>query len=568
MLDSRRLENSKGPVPADWTIICTPLRAHEWEVSLRHHPDEWYREYLVRGMREGFRIGFKYSECSCKSAKTNMQSAVQNPQVIDDYLSREVALGRVLGPLEPSTCQSLHINRFGVIPKGHQVGKWRLILDLSYPSGASVNDGIEPELCSLKYTSVDEAVRIVCQLGAGALLAKFDVESAYRLIPVHPDDRMLLGMLWKEKAYVDMSLPFGLRSAPKIFTAVADALHWILTQQGTTARHYLDDFLLFGAPGSEECTVALQRSLQCCARLGVPIASHKTEGPSTKIVFLGIELDTDAGIVRLPHQKLIRLKAEIVKWLSRKSCTKRELLSLIGQLQHACCVVKPGRTFLRRMISLSTVAKELHHKIRLNVGFRSDLQWWASFLPRWNGVSMFAGGHPHRFSVTVTSDASGSWGCGAFNCQGGWFQLQWPESWSSIHITVKELLPIVMSVAVWGHRWQGKCVRCRCDNAAVVAIIRKGSSKEPRVMHLMRSLFFFLASYDITLWSVHVPGILNGAADALSRNDHLSFLSQVPSAQPLPEEIQPVLMEALVHKQPDWTSPSWTNLLTSTLRRV
>ena len=76
-----------------------------------------------------------------------------------------------------------------------------------------MNDGIEPELCTLRYTSVDEAARRVCALGVGTQLAKFDVESAYRIVPVHPEDRPLLGMQWKERLYIDTALPFGLRSA-------------------------------------------------------------------------------------------------------------------------------------------------------------------------------------------------------------------------------------------------------------------------------------------------------------------------------------------------------------------
>ena len=64
----------------------------------------------------------------------------------------------------------------------------------SGPRGASVNDGIEKELCSLKYVYVDEAMREVLVLGQGTQLAKFDIKSAYRLIPVHTDDRPLLGM--------------------------------------------------------------------------------------------------------------------------------------------------------------------------------------------------------------------------------------------------------------------------------------------------------------------------------------------------------------------------------------
>ena len=176
---------------------------------------------------------------------------------------------------------------------------------------------------------------------------RFDIESAYRLIPVHLDDRPLLGMVWKGKLYVDTTLPFGLKSAPKLFSVVADALQWIMEQNRVPGLlQYLDDFLVLGAPDSPERRQALEQPLWLCELLGVPVAMLKTEGPATVIVFLGIELDTVARILRLPKKKLHRLQTEIGKWTGWHSCTKRELLSLIGQLQHACCVVNPylGKT--------------------------------------------------------------------------------------------------------------------------------------------------------------------------------------------------------------------------------
>ena len=81
------------------------------------------------------------------------------------------------------------MNRFGVIPEGHNTGKWRLITDLSFPPGRSVNDGVDPDLCSLTYTTVDHVAEIAVSLGKGTLLAKQDIESAYCLVPVHPQDR-------------------------------------------------------------------------------------------------------------------------------------------------------------------------------------------------------------------------------------------------------------------------------------------------------------------------------------------------------------------------------------------
>ena len=174
---------------------------------------------------------------------------------------------------------------------------------------------------------------------------------------------------------------------------------------------------------------------------------------------------------------------------------------------------------------------------------------------------MMLGMTQYHYSGMITSDASGAWGCGAYSSVGEWFQLEWPRSWRGVHITVQELLPVVVAVALWGKQWQGKSIRCRCDNAAAVAIINSGSSKDDRAMHLMRSLFFFLAKYNVALWAEHIPGGQNGAADALSRNNYLSFLSQVPSARRAPSLIPPGLLQALVLKQPDWTSRSWTMLL-------
>ena len=106
-------------------------------------------------------------------------------------------------------------------------------------------------------------------------------------------------------------------------------------------------------------------------------------------------------------------------------------------------------------------------------------------------------------------------------------------------------------------------MRCLCDNAAVVAIINSGRSKVERAMHLMRSLFFFLARWNVVLVCQHIAGVKNGAADALSRNDLPSFQRLVPGARREPTAIPEPLLRALVWEQPDWTAVSWTTLLTT-----
>ena len=118
------------------------------------------------------------------------------PDVVQAYIAAECARGHMLGPFSPSaqvqvSLPPCHVNRFGVIPKGRNTGRWRLITDLSFPPGLGVNDGIDPDLCSLTYTSVDKVAEVIATLPRGGLLAKIDIESAYHLVPVHPLDRPL-----------------------------------------------------------------------------------------------------------------------------------------------------------------------------------------------------------------------------------------------------------------------------------------------------------------------------------------------------------------------------------------
>ena len=113
----------------------------------------------------------------------------------------------------------------------------------------------------------------------------------------------------------------------------------------------------------------------------------KLEGPTSCLTFLGIEIDTGTGSLRLTQDKLNRTLILLEQWADKKSCTKRELESLIGSPRNACKVIRPGRSFLRRMIDLLHIPQRPGHHVRLNQQFRSNLQWWRTFASGWNGVA-------------------------------------------------------------------------------------------------------------------------------------------------------------------------------------
>ena len=135
-------------------------------------------------------------------------------------------------------------------------------------------------------------------------------------------------------------------------------------------------------------------------------------------------------------------------------------------------------------------------------------------------------------------------------------------------ISVKEMLPIIMAAATWGAQWHSQLVACYCDNQAVVATLATRSSKEERLAHLLRCLFYFEALFQFELRGIHIPGAQNQAADALSRNRIDVFFQQVPEADPYPHPIPSRLVEILLSEDIDWLSPLWTEPFGSSTRKA
>ena len=251
--------------------------------------------------------------------------------------------------------------------------------------------------------------------------------------------------------------------------------------------------------------------------------------------FLGIILDTHNMEIRLSEERVGVLATLLKQWQNRKRCRKRQLLSLIGKLAHACKVVRVGRIFLRRLINLSTHASKLHHWLHISEEVQADLAWWVVFLPSWNHrTMMYSSAEPQSPEIIFASDASGDWGCGA--CWGNsWIQLPWTEEWLPVSIAAKELIPIVLACAVWGKQWQGKHVLVWSDNMSVVLVITGLSSRDPLLTHLLRLLYFFLATHSIpSICQVFIIPLLTHFLAISCRCSLSSYQKQILRQHPSP----------------------------------
>lgn len=524
---------NKHPLSNRDISIITPIQVDKLASYLEGY-DPSLAQFLINGFTFGFRIPYQ-GQRAFRVSK-NLSSLKNNDGILQSKLINELRAHRIAGPYTNPPFPNIQVSPLGLVPK-KAVGEFRLIHHLSYPEGTSINHNIPKDLCTVQYQSVETAIDIIRQLGRGALLAKTDLENAYKQIPIHPNDFELLGFMIDNMYYYDKTLPFGLSYSCNLFEKFSSALQWILETKFSVIHcvHILDDFLFLSEPHSPQCYSALLAFYQLAKDIGLPIKSEKTVYPTTTLIFLGLELDTLNFEVRLPQDKLTQLKAEIKKFQARRSATLKELQSLIGMLNFACSVVPPGRTFLRRLIDLTIGLKKPYHHRRLNLQAQADLHAWGVFLNQFNGKGFFPSGITHSSSsLHFFTDASNAgFGC-TFRTK--WFYSEFSSEWLKYHISVREFLPIVIALELWVHLLKNCTVVLHSDNMAVVHVINKNTSKDPHLMQLMRRLMILSLQHNIHFHAKHIQGISNTAADLLSRLQVKEFKARFPhmDSEPTP----------------------------------
>ena len=470
-------------------------------------------EFLFNGFHQGFRLNCASPPSSFTS--TNLKSALQLPDIISEKIQKELAASRIAGPFVDPPFENFVCSPLGLCPK-KQEGDFRMIHHLSYPENNSVNSGIPEEFSTVSYATIQQAIATAKVLGKGSFLAKSDIKSAFRLLPIHPSDYYLLVFFWDEKFYYDRCLPMGCSASCQLFEEFSSALEYLVAfHTHQKVIHVLDDFL-FLAKNQADCQIGLHYFLDLCKKVGVPIAHEKTVFLTTNLTFLGIELDTITQIARLPDDKITKCTSMLQTFLSKKKVSLKNLQSLLGWLNFATSVV-PGRPFLRRLFDKTKGLRKPYFKTNLNKETKADIRTWLQFLKNYNGKSFFRGADIFTSeSLKLYTDAAQEHGFGAV-FEANWFYGEWPNSWKGYNITILELFPIVLALEIWGDKLKSKCIRLFTDNIAVMHIINKQTSKDPIIMILIRRLVLHCLKHNIEFQAEHVPGKVNVLADSLSR---------------------------------------------------
>jgi len=409
----------------------------------------------------------------------------------------------------PSTCTKGFLSRVFLVPK--KDGSQRPVINLRQLNQFVIWEHFKMENIHLVENLIQE----------GDWMIKMDLKDAYFSIPIHQEHRQWLRFQWQQQVYEFQCLPFGLSSAPRVFTKVTRPILAWLRQLGIRMVAYIDDFLLL-AHTKEEAHLQAQLMVTLFQALGFLINTEKSLlTPQQEIEFLGIVIQSHPPTFHLPQHKLQAIKAKAIQLLHKdathQTITVREIAQFIGTANAAAVAIPPAPLFYRSLQATKHHFQNqeggLNSQIHLSITDKEELSWWKEQANLWNFRSLL----PPANWLKITTDAS-NWGWGAV-CKEVTTGGPWSQVENTYHINYLEMLAAFLALQCFTKQSpRPLTVYLHMDNTAAISYLnRKGGTASPSLCKLAKQTWQWCMSQNISLVANHLPGHLNSVADRESR---------------------------------------------------
>ena len=492
--------------------VLSNLNCDNWDLALEGYSDSVITQYI----RYGWPLSYT-AKTLPRPTNKNHSSAAQFATDIDKFLKKEIGHDAMLGPFDEAPFDKwCHCSPLLTRPKKESKER-RVIIDLSYPRGHSVNDGIvknfymgEPMAFTLP--SVLDMASLVARLGSNTYLWKCDLARAYRQMRLDPLAYPLMGIRHKGKWFVDICPPFGCRMSGGSQQRISNAVCYLMAEKGHTVMAYVDDF--GGAAATlQETEAAFKDFNELCAQLGLALAPEKSVAPATQMEWLGFRIDTNKMVVTVPRVKLSEVLEEAGRWMKKSRATRRELQSLAGKLSHISHCIVHSRKFMSRILATLRRAPK-YGTTYIDEQLRKDIIWFLEFGRSFNGRYLIT---PSLPTYEIQCDACLGGG-GGFSPT-GFYDCVFPKKISEEHhisrleavnvvIALKTLIPPGMTATR---------VIVITDNSATAHVLTSGRTRDPVMAACAREAAMVAATRQLTIDVQHAPGETLELADALSR---------------------------------------------------
>ena len=484
-----------------------------WNLELL---EELLEDYEDKDIVEWIRYGWLPSLADPRISK-NHKGATDHLEALAKYIHKEQAQGAIMGPYEHIP----FLGKVGISPLSTRPKKEsqerRVILDLSFPVGQSVNDGIPKDSylgfsAKLSFPKVDDFAFRIYSIGKGCMMFKVDLSRYFRQLPLDPGDYSLIGYIIDGKVYFDKVLPMGMRSAPYIAQRVTNAIAYIHRRLHYFILNYMDDFV--AAEVKENIWAAYHALTDLLNKLRVDISEEKLVPPTTRLEFLRITFDSNTMTMEISEDKMKDIQQEIAGWLLRTKARRKEVESLIGKLQFMAKCVKAGRIFLSRLIQwIRGMDRKQEYSVLLEA--RKDIAWWGRCAQEYNGISLVWLHKEPEVDRVITTDTCLT-GYGG-TMKGSYFRGRFPNHIRGKNIAILEILAVMVGLKVWGHQLTGQYFWVHVDNEAVATVINTGASRDTELQKALREIALIAAKHQFVIKARHISGISNRIPDWLSR---------------------------------------------------
>ena len=467
---------------------------------------EYHDKEVIQWLRYGWPVSRPSNWPDSVPTYMNHTSANKYPDQLYKYLRKEMDKGAVMGPFKNVPFRA----RVGVSPLSTREKKdsesRHILMDLSWPVGYSVNDGIAKDYylgfrTKLQFPTIDIMAKCVSELGTSARMFKINLNQYFRQLRIDPFNHSLLCFSWNQEIFFNVMAPMGLRSAPYFAQRVSNAIRYVHNTVGYFLFNYIDDFL--GAEHEGKIGASFALFHKTLAAIGIEESTNKRVEPTSKINCVGTWVDAEEMTISVTPDQLVALQQELNTWIGREQATEKELQSLVGKLQFVCNCVRPGRLFLSRM--LNCLHRARHGKVDVDKNMKLDIMWWIKYLPQYSGTSILWMLNISEPDSIVASDACLK-GLGAVSTT-QYLRLHFPPWFENKYkIAHLELWAVIVMCKTWGNTLRGKFIQIRCDNESVVTVLNSGQVWDDRLQCLMREMVYVAAINNFEFKAVHVAG--------------------------------------------------------------
>ncbi|GAW03260.1 site specific phage integrase family protein [Lentinula edodes] len=405
---------------SDDITFSTRLKPDAWSILLEEASVLQEFAGVPKGLREGFRIGADGYDVGYTFTPPNHFRTEAEADIVRAKFKEEIALGRISTGLTPEHAQRL-LGNFRTAPMAvleQRPGKFRIIINHSFPkvkfvtsnshsppaspppsptltkiidpAKISINSLIDADDFPCDWGTFADCYLLVADAPEGTQVAIFDVDAAFRNIPIHPSMRHLVCLFLDGLIHIDLMLNFGERSAPGIWGHVADAMVKILLHRGVEALlKWVDDFIFFRYPkhrtSSGSFTYSYDESLiwETAEILGWPWAPQKFVPFAFSFTYIGFLWKLDLKTVELTQEKKLKYCSKVALWLVGDKLDKDKAESIIGTLNHICLVAPEGHSRLIHLYRFRASFKQLDStliKHRISADLLTDMHWWDQLL--------------------------------------------------------------------------------------------------------------------------------------------------------------------------------------------